>query len=56
MHLRRPQAIVNENVQCEVHLFPTVDDTLVQLKGAKMFSLLDASSGFWQVPLKQSSR
>ena len=47
---------LNENVQREVHPLPTVDDTLAQLTGAKMFSSLDANSGFWQVPLEQSSR
>ena len=47
---------LNENVQYEVHPLPTVDDTLAQLTGAKMFSSLDANSGFWQVPLEQSSR
>ena len=47
---------LNESVQREVHPLPTVDDTLAQLTGAKMFSSLDANSGFWQVPLEQSSR
>ena len=47
---------LNESVQWEVHPLPTVDDTLAQLTGAKMFSSLDTNSGFWQVPLKQSSR
>ena len=47
---------LNENVQREVHPLPTVDDTLAQLTGAKIFSSLDANSGFWQVPLEKSSR
>ena len=47
---------LNESVQREVNPLPTVDDTLAQLSGAKMFSSLDANSGFWQVPLEQSSR
>ena len=29
---------------------------LAQLAGAKVFSKLDANSGFWQIPLSQSSR
>ena len=37
---------LNGNVQREVHPLPTVDDTLAQLTGAKMFSTLDANSGF----------
>ena len=35
---------------------PHVDDTLAQLSGAKLFSKLDARSGFWRVPLAKSSR
>lgn len=37
---------LNENVQREVHPLPTVDDTLAQLTGAKLFNTLDANSGF----------
>jgi len=33
-----------------------VDDILAQLAGAKIFSKLDANSGFWQIPLAESSR
>jgi len=47
---------LNENVQHKVHPQPSVDDTLAQLVGAKVFSTLDANSGFWQVHLAPSSR
>ena len=47
---------LNENIQRAVHPLPTVDDTLAQLTGAKMFSTLDANSGFWQIPLEKFSR
>ena len=47
---------LNENVQRKVHPLPSVDDTLAQLADTKIFSTLDANSGFWQVPLAQSSR
>ena len=40
----------------EHHPLPKVDDILVQLTGATMFSKLDAHSGFWQVPLAEKSR
>ena len=33
----------------EVYPLPKVDETLVQLAGAKVFSKLDANSGFWQI-------
>ena len=32
-----------------------VDDVLAQLAGAKVFTKLDANSGFWQIPLAESS-
>ena len=40
----------------EVHPLPKVDDTLSQLTGAKLFTKLDANSGFWQIPLSPTSR
>ena len=40
----------------EVHPLPKVDDTLAQLTGAKLFTKLDANSGFWQIPLSPTSR
>ena len=47
---------LNKSVLREVHPLPRVDDTLAQLTGAKLFSKLDANSGFWQIPLSPSSR
>ena len=47
---------LNENVLREVHPLPKVDDILAQLSGAKIFSKLDANSGFWQIPLAKKSR
>ena len=47
---------LNQSVLREVHPLPKVDETLAQLSGAKIFSKLDANSGFWQIPLSQSSR
>ena len=47
---------LNLSVLREVHPLPKVDETLAQLSGAKVFSKLDANSGFWQIPLSQSSR
>ena len=35
---------------------PKVDETLAQLAGARLFSKLDANSGFWQIPLSETSR
>ena len=47
---------LNESVLREVHPLPKVDETLAQLTGAKVFSKLDANSGFWQIPLAETSR
>ena len=47
---------LNENVLREVHPLPKVDETLAQLTGAKVFSKLDANSGFWQIPLAKTSQ
>jgi transposase InsO family protein len=47
---------LNTAVLREVHPLPRVDDTLAQLTGAKVFSKLDANSGFWQIPVAEDSR
>ena len=47
---------LNESVMREVHPLPSVDSTLAQLAGSKIFSKLDTNSGFWQVPLAEESR
>ena len=48
--------LLDESVLQEVHPLPTVEETLDQLGGATVFSKLDANSGFWQIPLHESSR
>lgn len=47
---------LNTNVIRGVHLIPKVEETLSKLAGAKIFSKLDANSGFWQIPLAKESR
>ena len=47
---------LNQSVLREPHPIPKVDETLAQVAGAKMFSKLDANSGFWQIPLAKQSR
>ena len=46
---------LNESVARERHQLPVVDQTLAQLAGARVFSKLDANSGFWQIPLSLES-
>ena len=42
---------LNESVFRERHEIPSFEYTLGQLAGTKIFTKLDANSGFWQVPL-----
>ena len=46
---------LNESVCRERHILPSVEQTLAQIGGAKIFSKLDANSGFWQVELAKES-
>ena len=46
---------LNENVCRERHPLPAIEQILAQLSGAKVFSILDANSGFWQIPLSVES-
>ena len=47
---------LNKCVRRERYILPSVDHTLARLSNAKVFSKLDANSGFWQIELfKQSA-
>lgn len=46
---------LNNAVNRERNFLPSVEHSLGQLKGAKVFSELDTDSGFWQIPLSQNS-
>ena len=46
---------LNKAIRRNHFYLPTVDDVLPQLKGARVFSLLDAKDGFLQVKLSESS-
>jgi len=47
---------LNKGVRREVYPFPRVDEMLASLGKGKVFSKLDANSGFWQVVLDEKSR
>ena len=47
---------LNESVLREKHDLPSVDQTLGRLAGAKVFTKLDANSGFRQIPLARASQ
>ena len=46
---------LNDSVRREKHILPSVEQILAQLSGAKVFSKLDANSGFHQIPLIKES-
>ena len=48
--------VLNKAVRREVHPMASVDDNLAKLRGGKVFTKLDANSGFWQIPLDPASR
>ena len=45
---------LNKAVKREIHPMATVEASLAKIKG-KIFSKLDANSGFWQIPLNKNS-
>ncbi|XP_063042998.1 uncharacterized protein K02A2.6-like [Engraulis encrasicolus] len=47
---------LNKAVKRELYVLPTLEDIAPKLAGAKVFSTLDASSGFWQIPLDPDSQ
>ena len=47
---------LNSCVLREVHPLPKVGEILALLTGARIFSKLDANSGFWQIPLSEQSK
>ena len=46
---------LNKSVHRERLMMPSVEQVLAQVKGAQVFSKLDANSGFWQIPLSEQS-
>ncbi|XP_067945085.1 uncharacterized protein [Watersipora subatra] len=46
---------LNKYVLREVHPMATVEESLASIRGGKVFSKIDANSGFWQIPLSDES-
>ena len=42
---------LNRAVKRERYILPTIDDLMHKMKGSTVFTKLDATSGFWQLPL-----
>ena len=47
---------LNKSVLRERYILPTADDVLHRLSGSKVFTKLDASSGYWAHPLSEESQ
>ena len=46
---------LNLAIKCEHFPMPTIEEIATRLNGAKLFSVFDASNGFWQVELDDES-
>ena len=46
---------LNAAIKPEGYVLPTVEDILHKLKGSTIFTKLDATSGFWHIPLDDES-
>ncbi|XP_053305893.1 uncharacterized protein K02A2.6-like [Spea bombifrons] len=47
---------LNASIKREHYQIPTRNEILGEMAGAQLFTVLDASNGFWQVPLEKGSR
>ena len=47
---------VNDVTKKDVHPIPRIDDALDSLAGTKLFSVLDLTSGYWQVELDPADK
>ncbi|GFW63935.1 reverse transcriptase domain-containing protein [Trichonephila clavipes] len=46
---------LNEAIQRSHYQIPTADALITKLQGGKVFTILDAKNGFWQLPLDEES-
>ncbi|GFX84658.1 retrovirus-related Pol polyprotein from transposon 17.6 [Trichonephila clavipes] len=46
---------LNEAIQGPHYTIPTADALITKLQGGKVFTILDAKNGFWQLPLDEES-
>ena len=47
---------VNERIVSDAHPLPLPEDMFDKLQGSRLFSKLDLTKGFWQIPLDEPSR
>ena len=46
---------LNEAIKREHYPMKTIEEVVAEIPGAKVFSTLDAKSGFWQIKLNEAS-
>ena len=46
---------LNQYIMREHYPMPTVEEVAARMPGATVFSCIDASSGYWQIPLDEES-
>ena len=46
---------LNVAIKCEHFPMPTIEEIATRLHGAKVFRVLDASNGFWQMEIDEDS-
>lgn len=46
---------LNKALKREHYQMPTIEEITVRMAGARYFSMLDARSGYWQIPLDEES-
>ena len=46
----------NQAIKRERHITPTIDEVIVKLNGAKIFSKIDLNQGYHQIELEENSR
>ena len=47
---------LNDVTESDAYPMPDLNEMIRQMRGAKVFSVLDLKSGYWQVPLNQNAR
>lgn len=56
LRLRVDYRLLNKSIVRERHALPTLEEITAKLEGAKVFPVLDAESGFHQLPLAKVSQ
>ena len=46
---------LNRAVKCQHQQLPTAEEIIAKMSGAKFFTKLDASAGYWQIKVDQES-